>query len=70
MPRAQVSVEPVQAGRWLVRVNGQQRAESLHDHRAAAVKRGRELAEQHQGDLIIQNSDGDIIGRENHGRHP
>ena len=38
--KPQVAVEPRPDGRWAVQTNGTQRADSLHDRKSDAVKRG------------------------------
>ena len=71
MPRTpQVAVEPRPDGRWAVQTNGTQRADSLHDRKTDAVKRGRELAESKQTELVIKNEAGRIAGKDSHGTDP
>src|SRR4030095_11702903 len=74
MPRKpQVSVEPHQDGRWAVQTDGTQRADSLHDRKSDAVRRGRELAENKQTEVIIKDGRGRIGGsggKDSHGNDP
>ena len=68
--KAQVAVEPRADGRWAVQTDGTQRADSLHDRKTEAVKRGRELAENKQTELVIKNERGRIEGKDSHGHDP
>jgi uncharacterized protein YdaT len=71
MPRTQqVTVEPRQTGRWAVQTDGTQRADSLHDRKSDAIRRGRELAANKQTELIIKNERGRIDGKDSHGNDP
>ena len=71
MPRrAQVAVEPRADGRWAVQTDGTQRADSLHDRKSDAMKRGRELAGNKQTELVIKGENGRIVGKDSHGRDP
>ena len=66
----QVAVEPRPSGRWAVQTDGTQRADSLHDRKSDAVRRGRELAESKRAELVIKNKMGQIAGKDSHGRDP
>lgn len=68
--KAQVAVEPRADGRWAVQTNGTQRADSLHDRKADAIRRGRELAENKQTELVIKDERGRIIVKDSHGTDP
>jgi hypothetical protein len=68
--KPQVGVEPRPNGRWAVQTNGTQRANSLHDRKSEAIKRGRELARTKQTELVIKNEDGRIIGQDTYGNDP
>ena len=68
--KPQVAVEPRSHGRWAVQTNGTQRADSLHDRKADAVKRARELAENKQTELVIKNEAGRIVGKDSHSNDP
>ena len=57
--KPQVAVEPRPDGRWAVQTDGTQRADSLHDRKSDAVKRGRELAGTKQTELVIKDERGD-----------
>ena len=71
MPRKpQVAVEPRADGRWAVQTDGTMRADSLHDRKTDAVRRGRELAENKQAELVIKNERGSIEGKDSHGNDP
>lgn len=65
--KPQVAVEPRAGGRWAVQTDKTQRADSLHDRKSDAVKRGRELAQNKQTELVIKNEDGRIAGKDSHG---
>lgn len=71
MPRKpQVAVEPRPDGRWAVQTDGTRRADSLHQRKAEAVRRGRELA-QHKGtELVIKGEHGRLVGKDSHGNDP
>jgi hypothetical protein len=66
----QVSVEPRPDGRWAVQTDSTQRADSLHDRKSYAVRRGRELAGNKQTELVIKDERGRIAGKDSHGRDP
>ena len=63
-----VGVEPRPYGRWAVRTDGSERATSLHDSKADAIARAREMAKQRRTELVIKNKDGTIAGRNRYGR--
>ena len=68
--KAQVAVEPRSSGRWAVQTDGTQRADSLHDRKSDAIRRGRELAKNKQAELVIKNERGQADGKDSHGRDP
>jgi hypothetical protein len=71
MPRKpQVAVEPRPDGRWAVQTDGTQRADSLHQRKAEAVRRGRELAENKHAELVIKGERGHVAGKDSHGNDP
>jgi len=71
MPRRpQVAVEPRPDGRWAVQTDGTQRADSLHQRKADAMRRGRELAEHKRTELVIKGANGRIVGKDSHGNDP
>ena len=68
--KPQVAVEPRPNGRWAVQTDGTMRADSLHDKKADAVTRARELAENKKTELVIKNAGGKIAQKDNHGNDP
>ncbi len=68
--KPQVTVEPRADGRWAVQTDNTSRADSLHDRKADAVKRGRELAENRKAELVIKDEAGRIVGKDSHGNDP
>lgn len=68
--KPQVAVEPRPDGRWAVQTSGTQRADSLHDRKADAIKRGRELAESKRTELAIKDERGRIVEKDSHGNDP
>lgn len=71
MPRRpQVAVKHRPDGRWAVQTDGTMHADSLHDRKSDALRRGRELAENKRTELIIKNERGRIIGKDSHGNDP
>lgn len=68
--KPQVAVEPRANGRWAVQTDGTTRADSLHDRKADALSRGRELAENKKTELVIKNADGKIAQKDSHGNDP
>lgn len=68
--KPQVAVEPRSDGRWAVQTDGTKRADSLHDRKADAVSRARELAENKKTELVIKNADGRIAQKDSHGNDP
>ena len=71
MPRKpQVAVEPRPGKSWAVQTAGTKRADSVHENKAPAVKRGRELAENKKTELVIKNEKGKIVAKDSHGKDP
>lgn len=68
--KPQVAVEPRKGGRWAVQTDKTQRADSLHDRKSDAVKRGRQLAKNKETELIIKNENGRIVGKDSYGNDP
>jgi hypothetical protein len=68
--KQQVAIEPRPDGRWAVQTNGTQRADSLHDRKSDAVRRGRDLAENKHAELVIKDGSGRIAGKDSHGNDP
>jgi hypothetical protein len=68
--KPQVAVEPRPDGRWAVQTDNTQRADSLHDRKSDAVRRGRELAGNKQTELVIKDERGRISGKHSFGRDP
>jgi len=68
--KPQVTVEPRPDGRWAVQTDTAQRADSLHDRKSDAVRRGRELAQNKQTELVIKGADGRVAGKDSHGADP
>jgi hypothetical protein len=68
--KAQVAVEPRPDGRWPVETDGTARADSLHERKSEAVRRGRALAENKQTELVIKNESGRVVAKDSHGRDP
>ena len=68
--KPQVTVEPRPDGRWAVQTDTAQRADSLHDRKSEAVKRGRELARDTQTELVIKGAEGRVAGKDSHGADP
>jgi hypothetical protein len=66
----QVAVEPRADGRWAVQTDGTQRADSLHDRKAEAIRRGRELAGNKHTELVIKDERGRIAAKDSHGSDP
>jgi len=62
-----VAVEPRPYGRWAVRTDGSERATSLHESKADAIARAREVAKQRRTELVIKNKDGTIAERNRYG---
>ena len=65
-----VAVEPRNDGRWAVQTNGTRRADSLHDRKSDAIRRGRELAGNKETELVIKNESGRIEDKSSHGNDP
>jgi len=71
MPRKpQVTVEPRPDGRWTVQTDTSHRADSLHDLKSEAIRRGRDLAQNKRTELVIEGADGRIDGKGSHGADP
>ena len=68
--KPQVTVEPRPDGRWAVQTDGTTRADSLHDRKADATKRGRELAGNKGTELVIKDESGKVAGKDSHGNDP
>ena len=70
MRKPHVSVEPRANGRWAVQTDKTQRADSLHDRKSDAIKRGRELAQNKKTELIVKNESGRIASKDSYGNDP
>ena len=68
--KAQVVVEPRPDGRWAVQTNSTSRANSLHEQKAAAIERARQVAKSKKAELVIKNGDGKIASRDSFGNDP
>jgi hypothetical protein len=66
----QVAVEPRPGGKWAVQTDGTKRADSVHENKAPAVTRARELAENKKTELVIKGQDGKIQSKDSHGNDP
>ncbi len=64
---ADVHVVP-QGDEWAVEVDGDTR--STHSTQDEAVRAGREVAEQEQGELAVHGADGQIRDKASHGNDP
>ena len=62
-----VAVEPRPYGRWAVQTDGTERATSLHETKADAIARAREVAKHCHTELVIKNKDGSIAQRDGDG---
>ena len=61
--KPQVSAEPRNDGGWAVQTDATQRADSLHDRKNDAIKRGRELAGNKEAELVIKDEAGRVSGK-------
>lgn len=68
--RPHVAVEPRSDGRWAVQTDGTARADSLHDRKADALTRGRELAMNKGAEFVVKNEDGRIARKDSFGNDP
>lgn len=57
-------------GRWQVKVEGRERAESLHDYKADAEVAGRTLASSLQGEFVLHDAKGVIRTKDSYGNDP
>ena len=57
-------------GDWAVRRENSSRVSSTHATQADAIQRGRELAQQTQGELRIHRPDGTIRDSDSYGNDP
>ena len=53
-----------------MQTDGTMRADSLHERKSDAVRRGRELAENKQTELVIKGENGRIEQKNSHGNDP
>jgi Uncharacterized protein conserved in bacteria (DUF2188) len=53
-----------------VQTDGNERATSLHETKADAIARAREVAKQRHSELVIRNKDGTIAQSDSYGREP
>ncbi len=65
-----VTVEPRSSGRWAVQTDGTARADSLHDRKADALTRGRELAMNKRTEFVVKNENGRIASKDSFGNDP
>lgn len=69
MPKKDYHVVPRERG-WAVICEGAERAASLHDTKAEAVRAGRDLARTHESELVIHGQDGAIQDSDSYGGDP
>lgn len=62
-----VHVTPRKGGDWAVKKAGSDRASSVHERKADAVKVAREASRKEQSELVIHNKDGKIAQKDSHG---
>jgi uncharacterized protein (DUF1778 family) len=55
---------------WAVRREGSNRATSVHETKADAIRAARERAGKSRGEIIVRSRDGQIQTRGSHGRYP
>lgn len=55
-------------GKWAVKVEGNQRASTVHDTQAEAVEQGRVRARREKVELLVHGRDGEIRSRDIPGR--
>lgn len=55
---------------WKVKVVGNQKASAICDTKAEAVERAKEIAQNQQLELLVQNLDGTIGWRNSYGNDP
>ena len=60
-----VFVSPMPNKSWRVKS-----ADSIHEKKADAVDRARELSQNRRGEMVIQNLDGRISQKDSHGNDP
>lgn len=63
-------VVPAPNGGWNVEGAGNQRATRHTDTKAEATRIARDIARNQQSELVIHNRDGQISGKDSHGRDP
>jgi hypothetical protein len=68
---AKKAIEVVPHGnQWAVKKQGAERASSLHDNKAPAVKQATQQAKSERTELIIKKSDGTIQNKNSFGNDP
>ncbi|MBK8205330.1 MAG: DUF2188 domain-containing protein [Planctomycetes bacterium] len=65
-----VFVSPTAPKQWKVKSTDSDRADSIHENKADAVERGRELSRNKQAELVIQKRNGQIGEKDSHGNDP
>lgn len=55
---------------WAVRGAGNNRATSVHETQAEAIQRGREIAQNNNGELFVHGRNGQIRERDSFGNDP
>lgn len=65
-----VHVTPRDGGNWAVKKAGSQRASSIHERKADAVKVARDVSRKEQSELVIHTRDGKIAAKDSHGHDP
>lgn len=69
MAKKDYHVVPIR-NQWAVKREGAQRASSLHDTQADAIKTGRGLARDQHTELVIHRPDGTIRDSNSYGNDP
>jgi uncharacterized protein YdaT len=57
-------------GKWAVKVEGSERASTVHDTQAEAVEQGRVRARREKVELLVHGRDGEIRSRDSYGHDP
>lgn len=71
MARVKYHVTPAPDGDWKVKREGAGRADSIHEDKADAVARAKELAKDNSlGQVIVHRRDGKIQTEHTYGRDP
>lgn len=70
MSKKDVHITPRDDGKWNTKVEGNERASSVHDTQKDAIDAGRDIAKKNKSENVIHNREGKIRDKDSYGNDP